>query len=150
MPPPTAQGERGADDRGTGTDRFERLGHRLHDAALGHVEADLEHGIVEELPVLGDVDGLNRRADEFHAVLLEHVYVVQGHGQVERGLPADRGQDRVGLLAGDDAFDHVHGERLDVGAVGQLGSVMMVAGLLLTSTTFEPFVPQRLMACVPE
>ena len=117
-----AHRERRADDgREAGVlHRFERFGHRLHDGAPRHIEAELEHRVVEELTVFGHLDGGDRRADELDAVLLEHAGLVQRHREVERRLAADRGQNRIRLLARDDAFDHVHRERLDVGAVGHL------------------------------
>ena len=40
--------------------------------------------------------------------------------EVQRGLPAERRQDRVGSLALDDGGDHVDVERLDVGPVGEV------------------------------
>ena len=43
------------------------------------------------------------------------------HRGVERGLPAHRRQQRVGFLAGDDFFDDLGGDRLDVGGVGEAG-----------------------------
>ena len=56
--------------------------------------------------------------------------------QVQPGLPADGGQHGIGAFLGDDGFQRLGRERLDVGGVGQIsGSVMIVAGLELTSTT---------------
>ena len=46
--------------------------------------------------------------------------LVQGDGRVQRGLPAQGGQQRVGALAGDHLLQHVRGDRLDVGGVGEL------------------------------
>ncbi len=44
----------------------------------------------------------------------------QIHGQVQTGLPAERGQQRVGPLDFDDLGDDFPGERLDIGAVGHV------------------------------
>ncbi len=71
------------------------------------------------------------RADELHVVLLEHAAVGQLDREVQRGLPADRGQQgedaRLAALGqhlgfdADDLFQVRAGERLDVSAVGHLG-----------------------------
>jgi hypothetical protein len=42
-------------------------------------------------------------------------------GEVERGLAAERGQERVGALAFDDGGERVDIERLDVGTPDQIG-----------------------------
>ena len=45
---------------------------RARQAALRHVEADLAHRVLEQLPIFGDLDRLDRRADQLDAVLLQH------------------------------------------------------------------------------
>ena len=45
-----------------------RLGHGVDDAALGHVEPDLEHRVLEELPILRLADDLGRRREQLDAV----------------------------------------------------------------------------------
>ena len=50
----------------------------------------------------------------------EHARFKEGHGGVEGGLAAERGQEGVGFFADDDFFDDLGGDRLDVGAVGEL------------------------------
>ena len=89
------------------------------------------HRIFEQQAVFGLLDGAKLRADELHAVLLEHAAVGQLDREVQRGLSADRRQQRkdAGLAArlqhlgfnADDLFQIGAGERLDVGAVGHLG-----------------------------
>ena len=81
----------------------------------------LLHGRLELVAVLGRGDGLGVGADELHPVLLEHTPLDQGHGQVEPGLPSERGQQGVGTFALDDGGQDVGVEGLDVGAVGQFG-----------------------------
>ena len=74
----------------------------------------------EELAILAALDGVDVRADELHAVALERAGAMQGHGGVERGLSAERGEEGVGPLALDDALDVRRGDRLDVRRVGEL------------------------------
>ena len=76
-------------------------------AALGHVRADLAHRIAELQPILGDLDRLDRRADELDAVLLERPVLAERDRQVERGLAADRRQHRVRPLAFDDLLERL-------------------------------------------
>ncbi len=89
------------------------------------------HRVFEQQAVFGLLDGAELRADELHAVLLEHAAVGQLDREVQRGLSADGRQQRedAGRAArlqhlgfdADDLFQIGAGERLDVGAVGHLG-----------------------------
>ena len=79
--------------------------------------ADLGHGVFEELPVLGLVDGLGVGADEADVVLLEEALVVQLHGDGQAGLPPQAGQKAVRLGLQDDALDGLGGKGLQVDGV---------------------------------
>ena len=74
----------------------------------------------EPLPVLGVLDGLQRRAEEPHVVLLENAGVGKLDREVEPRLPAQGGQDAVGPLALDDPLDDFDRQRLDVDGVGDV------------------------------
>ena len=77
---------------------------------------------LEQLAVLGGADGLGVGADQLgRAGRGDRAALDELHGEVERRLAAEGGQHRVGLLAVDDAAEHVDVERLDVGGVGELG-----------------------------
>ena len=80
--------------------------------------ADLVEHLAEQLAVLGLAYRLERRAEQAHAVLLEHARLVQRDGHVQAGLAAERRQQAVGPLALDDARDDVDVDRLDVDDVG--------------------------------
>ena len=69
------------------------------------------------LPVLGHLDGLDGRAQEPRAVPLQQPGVRDVHGQVERRLAAQTGQDAVRPLALQDALHGRHRERLEVDRV---------------------------------
>ena len=118
-----AEGEGGADDERKRADflgHLLRFFHRVGDAGARHVEADLDHGLLEKLAVLALVDGLGLRADHADAVFLEHAGFEERHRGVERRLAAERREQRVGLLADDDFFHHFRRDRLDVSAVREL------------------------------
>ena len=66
--------------------------HVMGHAGNRHVQADGNHEVLERLPVFALVNGLGLGANHFDAVFLEHAGAVQGHGGVERGLAAERGQ----------------------------------------------------------
>ncbi len=89
--------------------------------AAGHGEPDFSHGLLEQEPVLGQPHGLDPRTDEAYAVAVQHPGIGQGDSQIERRLPAHRGQQGIGSLSGDDSLQHGDGEGFDVGAVGHLG-----------------------------
>ncbi len=115
-----AQGVGGAHHQGQAqpAGHLSRLVHGGDGGALRHRLADVGQHALEELAVLGLADGVQRRAQEAHAVAVEDAGVGQVHGQVEAGLAAQRGQEAVGPLALDDAGDDVDGEGLDVDDVG--------------------------------
>ncbi len=76
----------------------------------GRFAADLGDDVLELLPVLAALDGLEVGADQFDAVALQHAVLVQRDRGVQRGLPAEGGQQRVDLVAalgllGDDLLD---------------------------------------------
>ena len=66
---------------------------------LRHLEADLPHRIFEQQPVFGLLDGVDLRADQLDAVLVEHAGFGQLDRQIQAGLPADGREQRVGPLA---------------------------------------------------
>ena len=109
-----AQREGGTDDDGVA----DPLGHRqgaLH--RLGNVRgddglADLGHGLLEQLPVLGPGDGLGVGAQQPHALALQKALLVQLHGKGQTRLAAQARQDGVGAFLFDDALDGLHCQRL--------------------------------------
>ena len=92
----------------------------MHDDGLGGFGAAALHDALELLAVLAELDGLDVGADQLDVVLLQHAVLVQGDGGVQRGLPAQGRQDRVGAFLGDDLLHDLRGDRLDVGGVGEL------------------------------
>ena len=117
-----AHGEGGADDdRQTEVgDGLADLVHGLADRAARYLAADGADDVLEPLPVLAPVDGLDVGADQFDVVPLQHAAFGQRDRGVERGLAAEGGQDGVGAFAGDHLLDELGGDRLDVGGVGEL------------------------------
>ena len=59
--------------------------------------------------------------DQLDAVLGEHAVLRELDGEVQRGLAAERGEERVGSLARDDLRERHGVQRLEVGRVGPLG-----------------------------
>jgi hypothetical protein len=82
------------------------------------LQADLGHRLLEAQPVLGGLDRVEVGAQRLHPVLLQHAGLVQLHREVQRGLAAQGGQQRVRLLLLDHRPHRVGGQRLDVGGVG--------------------------------
>jgi hypothetical protein len=85
-----------------------------------HLSPGPPDDLLEQLPVLAAADRVDVRADQLDAVLVQHAGLVQRDGRVERGLAAERGEQRVGTLAGDDLLDELGRDRLDVRGVGEL------------------------------
>src|SRR6202012_3262044 len=76
--------------------------------------------LLEPLPVLAGLDGVDPGPDQLGVVPGQDPGLVQLDGGVERGLPAQGGQHRVRPLDGDDLLQHLGGDRLHVGPVGEL------------------------------
>jgi hypothetical protein len=89
-------------------------------------------------------DGVDLRANQLHAVLLQDAALVERHREVERGLAADGRQHGVGLLLGDDCFDHFGRERLDVRLIRQLRVRHDRRRVAVDQHHLEPFRAQRL------
>ena len=98
----------------------QRFLHRMCDAAARRAQTDGGHRVLELQTVFGFLDGALVGANHFHVVARQHAVFVQIQRAVQRGLPAHRGQDRVGALLGDDLFQHLPSDGLDVGRVRHL------------------------------
>ena len=131
-----AQREGGADDRGQ-ADMFKR-GHRLGNtgidviAAIGQfrggddrglrvLDADPVHRLAKQLAVFGHFDGIAVRADQLDAEFFQHAHIGQRQRGVQPGLPAHRGQQRVGAFLLDDLGNDFGGDRFDIGGIGKAG-----------------------------
>ena len=115
-------------ERGTHHERVAELGSRgqavldrVRDAGCRDIGPGIQHELLEDLAVLALVDRLEARADELDVVLVQDAVIVQVDRGVQRRLPAQGRQDRVGALLRDDRLDHLPRDRLDVGGVGEVG-----------------------------
>ena len=117
--PRAAERERRADDNGVADAArdLQRLGHGVRDAGGDGRLADGGHGLLEELAVLGLVDGFGVRADEADVVLLQKALLVELHRERQPRLAAETGEETVGLLLFDDALDGGQRERLEINFV---------------------------------
>ena len=79
------------------------------------------HRLGKLLAVLRHLDRTLARTDELDSVFLQDPGPMQIHGDIERGLTTHRRQQRVRLFALDDLFDPLHGDRLDIGAIRDVG-----------------------------
>jgi hypothetical protein len=91
------------------------------DARARHLEAATLDRVLEQLPVLGPLDDVERRADQLDSELVEHARLGELAREVERRLAAHRRQERVGPLAAKDVGDTLEVERLEIRAVGEAG-----------------------------
>src|SRR5699024_6457283 len=78
--------------------RGEAVVHRVGDPGAGDLRAATFHDPFEGMAVFTGVDRLHPDADEFDVVFRQHARIMEGDGGVERRLPAERGEGRVGEL----------------------------------------------------
>ncbi len=128
-----AKGEAGTDENRKAelAGEVETVAQVVYERGTRNLKADADHCVFEEQAVFGFFDGFELGANELDVVALENAGVGQIDGKIESGLAADGGKEselamaRVGRehlgFDANDLFDVVVGERLDVGAVGQLG-----------------------------
>ena len=90
-------------------------------AGLRHIKTDVEHGLLKNQPVLAALDGVGFRADKFCAQPFQRPAAMEFHRRVQRCLSPQGRQHRVRFFLRDNFFDHLGGDRLDIGAVGELG-----------------------------
>ena len=100
--------------------RCARLVHVMHRERLGAGKANLVHRLLEQVAVFRRFNRLNRGADEFNAITLQHAVFGQVKRAVERRLPAHRRQNRVRALLGDNLLHRLPLNRLDVRRVCHL------------------------------
>ncbi len=91
------------------------------DRAARDAQADGLDRLTEELAVLRAPDRLEARADQLDAELVEDAFLPEPAREVERGLAAERRQQRVRSLALEHRCDALDVERLEVRAVGEAG-----------------------------
>ena len=114
---------RADDDRELAADEGDGLARGvegLHDTGARDIEADFEHQLLKDFAVFAALDRVFLCADEFDAILLQHTGARELEGKVERRLAAERREERVGLLLGDDAFHGFDREGFHVGDVRRL------------------------------
>ncbi len=147
-----AHGETGAQNDGIADARGElqALLDRVHELRLRQFEPDLLHRVFEEQPVFRFLDGIDFRADQFDAVLIENARFGESHRQVQAGLAADSGKQRVGTLAANDFFGVFDAQGFDIRAVGEVRIRHDGGRIRIDQHHFVAVRLSALQACAPE
>ena len=111
-----ADDDRVADAVGTGQCVLQRL----HDLGGDDGLVQLFHRLLEQLTVLGAVDGLRLTGQQTDAGAVEVAGTGQLHGEVQAHLAAEVGQHRVRLFDLKDPLHDLKGHGLDVNMVGHV------------------------------
>ena len=111
-----AHDDRVADAVGTGQCVLQRLHHLGGDDGL----VQLFHRLLEQLTVLGAVDGLGLAGQQADAGAVQIAGTGQFHGQVQAHLTAQVRQHRVRLFNVQNALHDLQGHGLDVNMVGHV------------------------------
>ena len=141
-----AERERGPDDGWVADllDELEPRRHTPHHLARWGLDANLRHRRLEKLPVLALLDRVIVRADEFDAVPFQHARLEKRLGKIQRRLPAQRRQERVGLLGLDNSFGKLERQRLDIRFVRHLRVGHDGRGVRVDEDHLKARPPQRL------
>ena len=94
--------------------------HIAGNAAGGHFQADVFHGLAEELAAFGLFNDLGARADEFHPAFRQNAALGKSKSGVQCRLAAQGGQEGVRPFLADDGRQSVLFDGLHVGGVGHL------------------------------
>ena len=106
------------DDRQTDlTGEINRILNRVNNLGGNDRLADLLHGVLEHLAVLCLCDGGRISAEQLYAHFIKETVLAQLHGEVQTGLTAEVGQQRVRMFLFDDLLNGFDGHRLDVNLV---------------------------------
>ena len=119
-----AEGESRTDDQRQGPDLLcdgQRFVHAVRGTAFRQVEPDRTHGLLEQVAVFGTADDLGFGSDHLHAVTFQDAGIVEFQREIQRGLSAERGQDRIRTFPADDLMQDVLGQRFDIGPVREIG-----------------------------
>ena len=117
-----AHGVGGAQNAGVtqAAGNLDRFFHRVGNFRARHLDAQRIHGVLERLAILAALDGVNLHTNNFHVVFVQHTGFVERGAQVQTGLSAQVGQQRVGALFLDDLRQTFHVQRLNVGDIGRV------------------------------
>src|SRR5208283_828108 len=98
-----------------------RLVEVVGQATTGTFQADLLDASPEQRAIFGLANGLSAGPDQDAAMASERARLVQRHADIQAGLPAQGRQHRVWLFDSENLLNGLGGDRLDVGAIGDLG-----------------------------
>lgn len=105
---------------------------------------DRSQVLFEQIPIFGEPDRFDRRAEDFHFVLFEDPFLFEFEPQVQRRLAAEAEQNKRGALFGDDFFDRGHVERLQIDLIGHVGVGLHGGDVWIHQNSAEPLLFQRL------
>ena len=134
-----ADDDRVADAVGTGQGVLQRL----HDLGGDDGLVQLLHGLLEELTVLGAVDGLGLAGQQTDAGAVQVAGAGQLHGEVQAHLAAQIGQHGVRLFKIEDALHDFEGHGLNVNMVGHIGVGHDGSGVGVEQDRFNALCFQR-------
>ena len=146
-----AERECRTDDRGQADDaqclvggaRPGLRGRALDDMAGGVGLADPIKQVPERLAVLGHPDRLERRPEEPEVMALEDAGLGQRSCQVERGLPAETGQETLRLLLRDHGLDGLDRQWLEIDRIRDLRVGHDRGGVAVDEDRPDALGPQR-------
>ena len=105
-------------------------------------QPDFAACVLKPQTVFGNFDGAQRRANHFNFVLFEDPAFGELDGEIQSGLPANRGKKRVRPFLDDDSFEIFLRKWLDVGAVRHLRVSHDGGGIRIDENCFVAFVAQ--------
>ena len=118
-----AHGKGRAHDDGIADDlgKIQRVVKVLYDLGRDDGLMQLFHRVLEQLTVLGAVDGIGPAGQQAHAAAVQKAVAGQFHAEVQAHLAAQVGQDGIGLFLLDDALDDLSGQGFDIDMIGNVG-----------------------------
>src|SRR5208282_298143 len=119
------------------------VGRRARNGRTRHLEPDFQHRLLEQVAILGLLDRPELRPDKFALESIEYARLGKLYRQVQRGLPADRRQDRVRPFALDDLRQHRQRHRLYIGAIRQVRIGHYRRRVRIDQDQPQPFLAQR-------
>ncbi len=125
------------------------LGVRARIAAGRDGDVDRSHRVAKLQAILRQLDRLRGSTNEPHVVLVERAVLGKRNGQVQRRLPSNRGQQRIGPLLLNDARQCGGRERLDIGSIREFGVRHDRGRIAVDQNHLKAFSPEGLASLDP-
>ena len=115
----------------------------LNNRAFRNRLTEFLHGFLEQLAVLRFLDSGERSAQQFYLMLFQDAALGELYSQIQASLSAQRCQQAIRFLLGDDLFQKLRRQRFDIDPVSNMGIGHDRSRIGIDQNDFQTFFFQR-------